>query len=79
MYEVPKASHVTIRIFDMLGREVRTVVDASTQPARYQVVWDGTNTSGHRVASGFYVYRISARAERGNELFFSTKKMILLK
>ena len=55
-YEIPKAGEVTIEIFDLTGRKVRTLVHASEQPGSYQVVWDGRNDAGRIVSSGTYIY-----------------------
>jgi flagellar hook assembly protein FlgD len=72
-YAIPNASHVTIKIYDMLGREVKTLVN-SEQNAGFQTVqWNGENNFGSKVASGAYIYMIKA----GD--FFQAKKMILLK
>ena len=55
-YEIPKAGEVTIEVFDLTGRKVRTLVHASEQPGSYQIVWDGRNDAGRTVSSGTYIY-----------------------
>lgn len=73
-YAVPHSSPVTLTVYDVAGRRVRTLVDqAQTGPARYSVVWDGTDESGGRVASGMYVYRLRAGQ------FSETQRMVLIK
>jgi flagellar hook assembly protein FlgD len=72
-YALPQASKVTIVIYDMLGREVKTLVDNYETPGNHQIVWNGDNNFGAKVASGAYIYRVVA----GN--FVATKKMVLLK
>ncbi|HEY6952532.1 MAG TPA: T9SS type A sorting domain-containing protein [Bacteroidota bacterium] len=67
-YTVPKRSLVTVRVYDMLGREVATLVDAEKEPGSYRVSFDAT-----KLAGGVYVYRLQA----GN--FTATKKLLLLK
>ena len=67
-YELPKSSKVTIKLFDMLGKEVMTVVNKE-QPAGYYSL----NVEATRLASGIYFYRMIA----GD--FVQTKKMMLLK
>jgi hypothetical protein len=64
---------VTLRIYNLLGQPVRTLVDEEKSPGRYHVVWDGKNEAGAQVASGVYFYTIAA----GN--FKATKKMAILK
>ncbi|NUO81362.1 T9SS type A sorting domain-containing protein [candidate division KSB1 bacterium] len=73
-YSLPLNKKVTLRIYDMMGRVVRTLVDDQMQSAgRYKVQWDGRNQHGTRVASGVYLYAL----EFGN--FKKTKSMTLLK
>ena len=72
-YDPPENSHVTITIYDMLGREVKTLVN-QTQDAGYKsVIWDATNDYGKPVSAGIYLYQIQAGE------YISTKKMVLLK
>ena len=61
MYDLPRTERVTLRIFDVTGRLVRTLTDrALRQPGRHAVAWDGTNGAGNEVASGMYYYRLDA-------------------
>jgi len=72
-YTLPKQSMVTIKIYDILGREVKTLLNSEQAPGVYKIEWNGTNNVGNRVAAGTYIYRIEA----GD--FVQAKKMILLK
>jgi hypothetical protein len=72
-YFLPNASKVKIVIYDMLGREVATLVNNFQNSGSHEVVWNGDNNFGEKVASGAYIYRVVA----GNNI--ATKKMILLK
>ncbi|HED36873.1 MAG TPA: T9SS type A sorting domain-containing protein, partial [Ignavibacteria bacterium] len=63
---------VLIRVFDVLGREVATLVNKEQPAGNYKVTFNATHLS-----SGIYFYRISATGEAGS--FIQTKKMILLK
>ena len=67
-YSIPKQSNVAIKIFDLLGREVTTLVNEEKSAGNYKVVFNGSNLS-----SGVYLYRLYA----GN--FVSTKKFVLMK
>ena len=67
-YELPKDVFVLLVVYDILGREVTTLVNERKQPGRYDVTF---NTAG--LVSGVYFYRMYA----GN--FVSTKKMLLMK
>ncbi|MFQ6031960.1 MAG: FlgD immunoglobulin-like domain containing protein, partial [Candidatus Zixiibacteriota bacterium] len=53
-------SHVTLKIYNVLGQEVRTLVDETTEPGFYTVTWDGRDSFGNGVASGVYFYRLTA-------------------
>ncbi|HEY6906629.1 MAG TPA: T9SS type A sorting domain-containing protein, partial [Ignavibacteriaceae bacterium] len=73
-YQLREKSEVSLEIFDILGRRIQTIVNNITQnPGQHSITWYGLNTSGEKVASGVYIYRIKANN------FISTKKMILLK
>ena len=59
-YEVSSESRVSLRIYNMLGQEVRSLVNTVKGVGRYEVDWDGTNDLGQPVASGLYIYRLNA-------------------
>jgi serine protease AprX len=65
--------HTTLRVYNVRGQLVRTLVDQEMQPGKYSVMWDGKNQNGKDVSSGVYLYRLSAGDVR------ITKKMLLLK
>ena len=67
-YGIPKTSMVKITVFDILGREVGTLINDLQQPCSYSVKFDASN-----LASGVYMYKIQA----GD--FTDTKKMLLVK
>ena len=72
-YTIPKNSLVSIIIYDMLGRQVKTLVN-QTQDAGYaSVIWDATNDYGKPVSAGIYLYQIQTGE------YIQTKKMVLLK
>ncbi|MFQ6094075.1 MAG: FlgD immunoglobulin-like domain containing protein, partial [bacterium] len=68
-----KATFVYLKIYNVLGQEVRTLVDEEKGPGYYSVHWDGKDNSGADVTSGIYFYRITAGK------WTDTKKMVLLK
>ncbi|MCH7774457.1 MAG: T9SS type A sorting domain-containing protein, partial [Bacteroidetes bacterium] len=72
-YDVPAASNVSINIYDMLGRNVITLVNEQKNAGSYTVEWNGKNSSGIQVTSGIYFYRLEA----GQSAI--TKKMLLLR
>lgn len=67
-FDIPKESKVVIKIYDLIGREVMTLVNELKQPGFYETVFDGRN-----LASGLYIYRIEAGS------FVDVKKMVLVK
>jgi hypothetical protein len=78
-YAIPTASRIAIKIFDVIGRQVRTLVDLSQDAGYHSVVWDGRNGAGVPVASGMYICRIEATVASGTSEFVQQKKMLLLK
>ncbi|MBQ84748.1 MAG: Coagulation factor protein, partial [Candidatus Marinimicrobia bacterium] len=72
-YDLPENSLVNIIIYDMLGREVKTLVNTTQDAGFKSVVWNATNDHGKPVSAGVYLYQIQA----GD--FVQTKKMVLLK
>ena len=72
-YDLPENGHVNVIIYDMLGKQVKTLIN-QTQDAGYRsVIWDGTNDYGNPVSAGIYLYQIQAGE------YMQTKKMVLLK
>ncbi|MCZ6775576.1 MAG: T9SS type A sorting domain-containing protein, partial [Ignavibacteria bacterium] len=67
-YQIPQAGNVTLKVYDVLGREVVTLVDEHQVQGRYAVKLDGRN-----MASGVYFYRLQVHD------FVAVKKMLLLK
>jgi hypothetical protein len=65
--------HTTLIIYNILGQEIRTLVNEEKMPGDYKVVWNGKNERGEAVGSGIYFYRIQAGS------FTKTAKMSLLK
>ena len=72
-YEVSAETRVILKIYNLLGQEVRTLVDAVKGSGRYETQWDGKNAAGKEVASGVYLYRLQAGS------FIQTKKMLFIK
>ena len=68
-YQLPGTNFVSIRIFDILGREVNTLVNKKQNAGNYQVEWNGNN-----FASGVYFYQLIC-----NGILIDTKKLVLMK
>lgn len=71
-FELPAASKAELRVFDVSGRVVKTLVDLPMDAGQHTVVWNGRSDAGRSVASGIYFYRLEA----GD--FVATRKMVLL-
>jgi len=77
-YDLPEASSVSLTIYDMMGREVRSW--RLHEAAGYQqVVWDGKNQSGRLAPAGIYIYRFTATSVESDKRFRGSRKMVLLK
>ncbi|MBT8399176.1 MAG: T9SS type A sorting domain-containing protein, partial [Rhodothermia bacterium] len=61
-FNVSASAHVTLRIYDVLGRHVTTIFDESVSAGRHAVTWDGTVGAGTPVASGVYLIHVTATA-----------------
>lgn len=72
-YQIPISSHVVLRIFNVLGQEVRTLVNGNQSAGSHSVVWNGKDSFGKEVAGGIYFFRMRTKD------FVQTKKLLLLK
>ena len=78
-YALPRTSSVTLRVYNVLGQEVATLLNGE-QPAGYHsVAWDGRNNRGEAIGSGLYFYRIEAKPNDGGTTFVEVKKMMMIK
>jgi hypothetical protein len=78
-YELPgqilengKTPRTVLKIYNILGSEVRTLVDEEQSPGFYHVSWDATDDRGQRLPSGVYIYRLQAGK------FVATRKMVFV-
>jgi len=69
-YSLPKASHVSIKVYDMLGKEVTELVKETKKAGRYSILF---STLNYHLASGIYFYQLKT------DEYVSMKKMILMK
>lgn len=72
-YQLAVNSKVTLKVYNLLGQEVRTLVNLHKSAGSHSVMWDGKNNQGQSVSSGVYLYRLEA----GD--FVRTRKMIMMK
>lgn len=72
-YQLRQSTEVSLKIYNLLGQLIRTLIDEKQRAGEYSVVWDGKDAKGERVASGIYLYKIQT------QYFVKTKKMILIR
>ena len=72
-YDLPKDALVNISIFDVMGREVKTLVREIKQAGYHTINWDSKDNNDRAVSAGIYFYQIQTKD------FIRTKKMVLLK
>jgi len=72
-YRVPQRSKVTLKIYNMIGQEIRTLANGEETAGLKSVLWDGHDDKGNKVASGIYLYRIQV------DNFVKAEKAVLAK
>jgi hypothetical protein len=72
-FDVPEKTRVELRIFNILGQRVTTLVDEVRTAGAYHILWDGKSAGGVPVSSGMYIYQLKC------DKFVDAKKMILLR
>ena len=72
-YDLPEDEFVTIKVYDMLGNVVSSLINKNQNSGYQSLQWDATNNQGQPVSAGVYLYSIEAGE------FRQTKKMVLLK
>jgi hypothetical protein len=78
-YSIPVEADVELRIFNILGQEVKTLVDQITKAGFYNVIWEGKDNLNQRVASGVYIYSFNVKSLDGKQRFNRVRKMLLIK
>ena len=73
LYALPEKSHVSLQIYDILGKRIKLLVSESQNMGHHSKIWDGTNEQGEIVSGGVYIYVLNAGS------YYDTKKMIYMK
>ncbi len=76
-YAAPREADVTLAIYDMIGRKVRTLVSSTVQRGRHLAEWDGRDDRGVEVAAGVYIYRLTAAGIDGGQSVINRKLLLL--
>ncbi len=72
-YDIPEATNVSLSVYDLLGRNIKTLINEHQKAGHYSVQWAGLDYAGNKVSSGIYFYRLET------EQFSKTYKMIMVK
>ena len=72
-YTIPKSGFVKLQIFDITGKQIRSLVNTIQQPGRYDISFNGRDDYGNTIPSGIYFYTLSS------EKYTETRKMLMLK
>ena len=72
-FELPQRGRAVLAIYDVRGRAVRTLADATLDAGPHTLTWDGTNTTGRACASGMYLARLSSNGQQ------AVQRLILLR
>lgn len=72
-YRLPQHSYVTVTIYSILGKEIKTIVNQQQEAGEYRVAWNGSDDHGHEVGSGVYFVRLQTNN------FTDTKKILFVK
>ena len=72
-YQLAKPSNVSLKIYNITGQLVKTLVNDNQTPGYYSANWDGKDGNGTKAASGIYIYRLQA----GD--YVNTRKMVIIK
>jgi flagellar hook assembly protein FlgD len=78
-YSLPYNSIVTIQIFDITGKLVKSFKQSNESAGHHSIVWNGKNSNNLDVASGVYMIRFFALSLENNEVFTKSGKMLLTK
>jgi len=83
-YDLTSACRVKIELFNVMGQQIRLLINEIQGPGRNQITWDARDEQGEPVGSGIYLYRITTFATdnsktNGKILFQQTNKMLLVK
>ena len=72
-YQLPELTRTKLQVYNILGQEIRTLVNTTQSAGHYEITWYGRNNQGIQVPAGIYIYRLQT------ENFTEMKKMILTK
>jgi hypothetical protein len=78
-YDVPLEQNVVLKVFNIRGQVVRTLVNELKGPGYYSVIWDGANDNGSAVSSGIYFCQMYTPANPNGGQFIKAMKMVKIR
>ena len=72
-FDLPEQDFISLKIYNIIGQEVKTLVSSEYLAGTYRITWDGKNNSGVNAASGLYILRLTG------EKYHAVRKILLLK
>ncbi|MGA9115307.1 MAG: FlgD immunoglobulin-like domain containing protein [Bacteroidota bacterium] len=78
-FALPREARVRVSVYNLLGQEIRTLLEGERAAGYHTATWDGRNRTGVEAASGVYFYRMEAHSADGEIRFADLKKLILLR
>jgi hypothetical protein len=79
-YDLPHTGKVLMKVYNIVGEEICTLVDEVKPAASFEVLWDGRDNTGHRVATGVYLYQLEVQdpSTGSGQGLMQTRRMLLL-
>lgn len=78
-YELSRPAHVSIAIYDVLGRTIRALVEETKPAGVFQVGWNGRDLNQQPVAAGIYLCRMEVAPAGSSQRFVQQRKMLVVK
>ncbi len=78
-FSLPERSRVTLAVYDLIGREVRTLVDGEWEPGRHSAMLTKVSSNGSTLGAGVYFVRMNAQSLTSGRSFTSLRKMVILR
>lgn len=78
-FEISSSAFVTVNVYDLLGREIRSLINQEFSAGTYSVRWNGQNDNGQPMPSGMYFVRMTALTPQASRNVVAVQKMLLLK
>ncbi len=72
-YDIPKSSHIILKIYNLLGQEIKTLINHKQNIGSYSIKWHGRDNNGNEASSGIYIYTLKVNSN------IISKKLLLLK